>query len=297
MNITKYAAAMLLPLLLSGCFRAATAKNPLPQDTADTSLPAETTADTAPEEILPYTVLENPGNLKIEVREEAPPLIYPEEAVPVISPDGKLTFYADRSPTNGEGGIFRRDSAGNVTQIFQNVPLAIGGSLSDVIYGSPKAFLDETHLLCIFGGYEHSRGCGIYDITTDTWTMHESVGRILGIHEGAVYALKIGHRGEPYFPHSLWKVSPDGKETRLVSYEIFPHEAWKLLFEQTTIFTLPDFDDGIWHFKPCSGDTSLPTLYLFSADARTLLAKIDLAEGIAGYSVKENTVIIYTKTK
>lgn len=288
MRISHIAAATLLSLTLTGCFR------PL---TPDTSLPSDTSYSApAPQAILPYTVLENPGNLKFEVREDELPPILPEEFIPVTSPDGKLTFYSERNETDG-GGIFRRDSAGNVTQIFKNVPLTVGLSLGDVIYGSPKAFLDETHLLCVFGGYEHARGCGIYDITDRTWTMHEGVGSVLSIWEGDVYALKHGHMNSPYYPNSLWCVSPDGAEKRLVSYDVYPHEAWELLFAQTDIFTVPEFDDGIWHFKPCSGDVSLPTVYFFSADARTLLAKIDLSEGIAGYAVEGDTVIIYTKAK
>lgn len=288
----------LTAVLLSGCFRPATPPEhkeigeQTPDSSAETTLPEETSAETtappespaAQERII---VLQNPGGLTFSEEEvvgkwlESPP----DPIESLDAPDGSGTVFA-KDGADGEAGIYWRDSAGKETKIFTHVPLKEGGSLGDVHYASITGFLDDTHLVCSYSGYECFRGCGIYDTKTGTWSEHNNFyWSVLGIHDGAVYGWEWG---DGYKPMSVWRIDLDGTETILGRAGENSHEAWEDLFHPVQYYSSPEFIGGIWIVPaPFTGNAEEPTsLYFFSADAQTLLAEIRLSSPVDNMSLE-----------
>jgi len=288
----------LTTVLLSGCFRPATppeqkeTEKPTPDLSVETTLTAETSAEiTAPPETPAaqdrIIVLQNPGGLTFSDEEvvgmwlEGPP----DPILTLDAPDGSGTVFT-RDGVDGAGGIFWRDSAGKETKIFTHVSLKKGGSLGDVHYASITGFLDDTHLVCSYSGYECYRGCGIYDTKTGTWSEHNHFyWSVLGIHDGAVYGWEWG---DGYKPMSVWRIDADGTETILGKAGGNAHEAWEELFNPVRYYSAPDFIGGIWVVPaPFTGNAEQPTSrYLFSADAQTLLAEIRLSSPVDNMSLE-----------
>lgn len=288
----------LTAVLLSGCFRPATPPEhkeigeQTPDSSSETTLPEETSSETAaspesPVEQDRIIVLQNPGGLTFSAEEvvgkwlESPP--DPTESLD--APDGSGTVFA-KDGADGEAGIYWRDSAGKETKIFTHVPLKEGGSFGDVHYASITGFLDDTHLVCSYSGYECFRGCGIYDTKTGTWSEHNNFyWRVLGIHDGAVYGWEWG---DGYKPMSVWRIDPDGTETILGRAGENAHEVWEELFNPVQYYSSPEFIGGIWIVPaPFTGNAEEPTsLYFFSADAQTLLAEIRLSSPVDNMSLE-----------
>lgn len=286
-NYEKTTALLALTaVLLSGCLRPATppehteTEKPTPDSSAGTTLPAETTlsAETAAPPEIPaaqerITVLQNPGGLTFSDEEvvgmwlEGPP----DPIESLDAPDGSGTVFT-RDGEDGADGIFWRDSAGKETKIFTHVPMKKGGSLGDVHYASITGFLDDTHLVCSYSGYECFRGCGIYDTETGIWSEHRHNWQIAGIRSGFVYAWEVG---DSYLPTAVWRIDADGTETKLAAPGENSHKAWEMLFTQTDVVSAPDFEGGMWILRPCEGQNQSACTYFFSEDTKTLLAAIE----------------------
>lgn len=192
-----------------------------------------------------------------------------------VSPDGQYTAVRMSS----EKGVDLISPDGTITRILQDKAIDDGYSIEDSAVYSPRGFLDDTHLLYYIGGWEWSKGCGIYDITTGEASLSlDGRYHIQGIANGAVY-LKFNERGADTIGgiyDSIWKATPDGKLTMLAS--TLGDDG----VTQISRSTLLEFDNSLWcnytNTEPGTmiGEfTDTVTVTLYSPDFDETLASIE----------------------
>lgn len=164
------------------------------------------------------------------------------------SPDGKTAAIASDDSEHHDGGVDIYHADGRVERILDTVHLnyVTVNDINDVIGYNPVAFLDDTHLVYRISGWEWSYGFGIYNIETGENVKSTKNYRVLGVHDGAVYAAyeNDGRNDYGISKMELWKITPDGGETMLAAtHEDVPDGVYRLPMDKYVTF-----QNGCWIF-------------------------------------------------
>jgi len=191
-----------------------------------------------------------------------------------FSPDGKWRANdiqrTDPMPTQDQqnaGGIWLKNTAdGSGEKILANV----NGNTEEFRTYSVMGFLDGTRLAYSVTGWDGAIGWGIYDVQKKSHVTGQ--GTVCGIRDGALY---LNDGADPMLPDTLKKVTADGTVTVLAE----KNTAQLPLFPgtDTLFYRTYTMQAGLWIITPYESDGELGTYtrtYVFSADAKTLLAEI-----------------------
>ena len=164
------------------------------------------------------------------------------------SPDGKTAAIASDDSEHHDGGVDIYHADGRVERILDTVHWngVTVNDINDVIGYNPVAFLDDTHLVYRISGWEWSYGFGIYNIETGENVKSTKNYRVLGVHDGTVYASyeNDGRNDYGISKMELWKITPDGGETMLAAtHEDVPDGVYKLPMDKYVTFR-----NGCWVF-------------------------------------------------
>ena len=167
--------------------------------------------------------------------------IYPYNRKRIVSPDGNYTVYAAVDSGSGYGGIDLQSPDGTTERILSDVSDEYG--IQSVTGYTPVEFLDNTTLLYTIGGWEWSKGYGLYDVETGEKRIYPAEkGGIEGVY-GCADGYLYGYASSGYLTSKIWQIAPDGEERLIASME-----------EADGVFLLPAeegtvslwFQDGFW---------------------------------------------------
>ncbi|MBQ4599829.1 MAG: hypothetical protein IJB19_07940 [Clostridia bacterium] len=185
-----------------------------------------------------YTVTDTDGVFSVTpIRMEA----YPIAEQRVVSPSGTYIAYKTVDDAGADGGIDIRYPDGSIRRILENTMLEETDDLSGVTGYHPIGFVSDTALVYRIGGWEGTKGYGIYDVTTGEKT--EVIARgdsPCAVYDGAFYVEEWGNSMAVYEPQAIWKVTADGAKTKIASkdaadgvyvlsddkYREFEHSMW-----------------------------------------------------------------------
>lgn len=185
------------------------------------------------------------------------------------SPNGTYTVYHTQEDGWNNGGIDVKYPDGSVRRILTNVMLgdspdckAVG--IGDVIGYTPLGFMDDTHFAYYIGGWEWSRGYGIYDLESGMATEYRDACHPLTTYDGVLFIQSRTDYDDrdPILPGEIYQVHVDGtKEKMPLAGLSFRHSKWLKLESEAVGET---------------GRIGKDTLTVFSADMTAELAKIEL---------------------
>jgi len=209
------------------------------------------------------------------------------------SPNGTYTVYQTQEDGWNNGGIDVKYPDGSVRRILTNVMLgdspackAVG--IGDVIGYTPLGFMDDTHFAYYIGGWEWSRGYGIYDLETGTATEYRDKYHTLTVRDGVLLIQATTDYDDQYpvLPGDIYKVYADGKIEKMPQAGLIPAGSKWIRLESETV-----------------GDTNRidrSTLTILSGDMTAELAKIELVRPLhravyADYFLYENSITFVQK--
>lgn len=194
---------------------------------------------------------------------------FPSADAIMHSPHGTYTVYHTQEDGWNNGGIDVKYPDGSVRRILTNVMLgdspdckAVG--IGDVIGYTPLGFMDDTHFAYYIGGWEWSRGYGIYDLESGMATEYRDACHPLTTYDGVLFiqARTDYDDRNPILPGEIYQVHVDGtKEKMPLAGLSFRHSKWLKLESEAVGET---------------GRIGKDTLTVFSADMTAELAKIEL---------------------
>lgn len=194
---------------------------------------------------------------------------FPSADAIMHSPHGTYTVYHTQEDGWNNGGIDVKYPDGSVRRILTNVMLgdspdckAVG--IGDVIGYTPLGFMDDTHFAYYIGGWEWSRGYGIYDLESGMATEYRDACHPLTTYDSVLFiqARTDYDDRNPILPGEIYQVHVDGtKEKMPLAGLSFRHSKWLKLESEAVGET---------------GRIGKDTLTVFSADMTAELAKIEL---------------------
>lgn len=167
--------------------------------------------------------------------------LYPYNRKRIVSPDGNYAVYAAEDSRGGYGGIDLQSADGTVTRILSDVSDEYG--IQAVTVYTPIEFLDNTTFLYTMGGWEWSKGYGLYDVETGENRVYPSEkGGIEGVY-GCADGYLYGYASSGYLTSKIWQISQDGERRLIASQD-----------EADGVFLLPEkegdislwLQDGYW---------------------------------------------------
>lgn len=218
---------------------------------------------------------------------------FPSADAIMHSPNGTYTVYHTQEDGWNNGGIDVKYPDGSVRRILTNVMLgdspdckAIG--IGDVIGYTPLGFMDDTHFAYYIGGWEWSRGYGIYDLESGMATEYRDACHPLTTYDGVLFiqARTDYDDRDPILPGEIYQVHVDGtKEKMPLAGLSFRQSKWLKLESEAVGET---------------GRIGKDTLTVFSADMTAELAKIELHHPLhrnyITYYLYENSINLVVPT-
>lgn len=167
------------------------------------------------------------GKLSAQATEKDP---WPRNEAMLVSPDGKYTVYDVSEDGVSHGGIDVVYPDGTVKRILTRVMLDDLGvySVGGVTGYSPVQFIDNDRLLYHIGGWEWTKGYGIYNLTTGENTEFRNGYGAIGYADGYIYLREVNG----YEPVAWYKATLDGNIQKIASVN-----------EEENIFRLQDSRD------------------------------------------------------
>jgi len=234
---------------------------------------------------------------KLSVNEKDIDAVYPLYERPIYSPDGRYTVYTVIDDGNGHGALVLRDSSGVEKRLFERVMLYddLGGGekagLGDVEGYSIVEFIDNDSFVYNIGGWEWTKGYGIYNIDSGTYKEFRNGYGIMGCAEGELYASLPGSDG--YGVAAVYRMEPDGKQKLVANYGDADGDEYILGDNQSIRLV-----DDMWQIAEYSEEKY--NIKLYSIDFKNLLAEYEYLHNktVQNSYIKDGRVVfVNTVTK
>lgn len=188
---------------------------------------------------------------------------YPLALMRVSSPDGTYTAYRTDDDGTGNGGIDIRMPDGERKRILTNVMLE-ETDLAGVTGYVPVGFTDDTHLAYHIGGWEWTKGWGIYDLENGTKIERLTGEALLAAADGYVYIDENPNISDGLTkPGACYRISADGTErVRIDGYE-------EKVGVMSSVRYVPG---GVWWQRETQEDSEEAVMTFYAADMREKLA-------------------------
>lgn len=166
-----------------------------------------------------YSLMENDGAFVQVMVDFA--LSYPYAEQRFVSPDGTYTAYKIVEDAGGDGGIEIQYPNGTAKRILDNIMLEEAADLSAVTGYHPIGFVEDTKLVYRIGGWEGTKGYGIYDLAAGEKTEVFEIGsNPCAVYDGAFYVEEWRSTMIVYEPEAVWKIKANGEKTKIASKDV-----------------------------------------------------------------------------
>ncbi|MBQ9133527.1 MAG: hypothetical protein IJX64_03235 [Clostridia bacterium] len=201
-----------------------------------------------------------------------------------VSAEGKHTGYQTQGNHPDDGAIYVRSSDGGVKLLCENKTGDTVG-ITDVTVYSLSGFADDTHLVYAIGGWEWSKGYGIYNTDTGENTEVLNGKSLHGIFGGALYCSVSSE----YVTQKIWRADMDGGETLVASRDA-----------ADGVFVMPEeqafiLDHSMWYTYPAAEGSGIDVTQVafYSPDFDKQLAVIEYSQDIESEKIMPHRFLVY----